>query len=142
MTQRMISAVTSLSGPQPGQSHRSSGNFSTENTESSATTLLFKVATYNPDWQAIHFDVVRDVSGGSDHTIYSNVYDGQHVSIESHRTLYISNPKGTNSDFTVECYQVSYNYYGGTSRIANGFCFAISDSLKRSGIASVSVDGS
>ena len=108
MTQRMLSAVTSLSGPQSGQKSRSSGNFSTENTESSATTLLFKVATYNPDWQAIHFDVEQDVSGGSDKTIYSDVYDGQHVAIRSHRNLYISNPKGTNSDFTVECYQVSY----------------------------------
>ena len=108
MTQRMLSAVTSLSRPQPGQDHRSSGNFSTQNTESSATTVVFKVATYNPDWQAIHFDVKEDKSGGSDHTIYSNVYDGHHASIESYRSLYISDPQGTNSDFTVECYQVSY----------------------------------
>ena len=121
MTQRLLAAVTSLPGPQPHQHHRSSGNFSTESAESSATTLLFKVAHSNPDWQAIHFDVEQDVSGGLDRTIYSNVYDGQHVPVERYRNLYISNPKGTNSDFTVEVYQVNYNYYGGTSRIASDF---------------------
>ena len=108
MTQRLLSAVTSLSHPQDGQDSRSSGNFTTENTVSSATTLLFKVATNNPDWQAIHFNVKRDISSAADSTIYSSVYDGQHVSIETYRSLYIADPQGTNADFTVEVYQVSY----------------------------------
>ena len=108
MTQRLLSAVTSLSHPQDGQGHRSSGNFTTENTASEVTTLVFKVATYNPDWQNIHFDVWQDISSASDDLIYSNVYDGNRVPVVSRRQLFISDPQGTNSDFTVEVYQVSY----------------------------------
>ena len=105
-SQQLIAAVRSDPGPQPGQSHRSSGNFSTDNAASSATSFLFKIDQSNPKWESIHFDVMQDVSGGTDPVIYTDVYDGNRESVVRQRSLYIANPAGADSDFTVEVYQV------------------------------------
>ena len=107
----LIAAVLSLPQPQPGQKHRSSGNFSTDSAAANATSLRFKIDRSNPNWASIHFDVMRDKSGGtsSDPTIYTDVYDGNREPIDRDRNLYIANPKGADANFLVEVYQVRCN---------------------------------
>ncbi len=104
--EQLIAAVQSDPHPQPGQEHRSSGNFSTDNAASSATSFVFKVDKSNPKWNSIHFDVMQDVSGGTDPVIYTNVFDGNRETVVRERSLYIANPEGADADFTVEVYQV------------------------------------
>ncbi|WP_308201666.1 hypothetical protein [Priestia endophytica] len=65
-----IAAVTSLSTPQEGQKNRSSGNFSVENLPAGTYALKFVVEGTN---SGTHFNVMKDVSGGTDPTIWSNV---------------------------------------------------------------------
>ena len=104
----LIAAVQSEPQPQKGQKHRSSGDFSTDNADSSATGLLFKINKSNPKWNSIHFDVKEDKSGGKDPVIYTDVYSGNREPVVRERTLYIADPEGADTDFTVEVYQVRW----------------------------------
>ncbi|MCY8233496.1 DeoR family transcriptional regulator [Priestia endophytica] len=96
-----IAAVTSLSTPQEGQKNRSSGNFSVENLPAGTYALKFVVEGGN---SGTHFNVMKDVSGGTDPTIWSNVYSGNTTDVQTDRSFYIANPSGTNSNFTVKVY--------------------------------------
>lgn len=96
-----IAAVTSLSTPQEGQKNRSSGNFSVENLPAGTYALKFVVEGAN---SGTHFNVMKDVSGGTDSTIWSNVYSGNTTDVQTDRSFYIANPSGTNSNFTVKVY--------------------------------------
>ncbi|RAS71626.1 hypothetical protein A4U60_26235 [Priestia endophytica] len=96
-----IAAVTSLSTPQEGQKNRSSGNFSVENLPAGTYALKFVVEGAN---SGTHFNVMKDVSGGTDPTIWSNVYSGNTTDVQTDRSFYIANPSGTNSNFTVKVY--------------------------------------
>ncbi|WP_420892563.1 DeoR family transcriptional regulator [Priestia filamentosa] len=96
-----IAAVTSLSTPQEGQKNRSSGNFSVENLPAGTYALKFVVEGAN---SGTHFNVMKDVSGGTDPTIWSNVYSGNTTNVQTDRSFYIANPSGTNSNFTVKVY--------------------------------------
>jgi hypothetical protein len=96
-----IAAVTSLSTPQEGQKNRSSGNFSVENLPAGTYALKFVVEGTN---SGTHFNVMKDVSGGTDPTIWSNVYSGNTTDVQTDRSFYIANPSGTNSNFTVKVY--------------------------------------
>ena len=105
----LIADVLSLPHPQKGQKHRSSGNFSTDDAAANATSLRFKIDRSNPNWASIHFDVKRDRSGGTDPTIYKDVYDGNKEPVERERDLYISDPEGADANFLVQVYQVRCN---------------------------------
>ena len=96
-----IAAVPSLSTPQEGQKNRSSGNFSVENLPAGTYALKFVVEGAN---SGTHFNVMKDVSGGTDPTIWSNVYSGNTTDVQTDRSFYIANPSGTNSNFTVKVY--------------------------------------
>ncbi|WP_411205876.1 DeoR family transcriptional regulator [Priestia filamentosa] len=96
-----IASVTSLSTPQEGQKNRSSGNFSIENLPAGTYALKFVVDGAN---SSTHFNVMKDVSGGTDPTIWSNVYSGNTTDVQTDRSFYIANPSGTNSNFTVKVY--------------------------------------
>ncbi|MFC9601301.1 DeoR family transcriptional regulator [Peribacillus butanolivorans] len=96
-----IAAVTSLPNPQEGQNNRSSGNFSVENLPEGTYALKFVVEGANP---GTHFNVMKDVSGGIDPTIWSNVYSGNTTGVQTDRSFYIANPSGTDSNFIVKVY--------------------------------------
>lgn len=95
---RLIATVTSEARPQGGQKNRSSGNFSVESLPS---------GTYALRWTAppgVYFNVMRDVSGGKDPVVFSNISDGTTTSPTTSRSYYIANPSGAYSDFNVSVY--------------------------------------
>jgi hypothetical protein len=96
-----IASVTSLPTPQPGQKNRSSGNFSVENLPPGTYALKFVVEGGNP---GTHFNVMKDVSGGIDPTIWTDVYSGNTTSVQTDRSFYIANPSGADSNFIVKVY--------------------------------------
>ncbi|MFD2573189.1 hypothetical protein ACFSUS_21280 [Spirosoma soli] len=104
MAQTLLATVVSDPQPQPGQKHRSSGNFSTDSMPSGTKYVSFQVInTANPD--IIHFDVMQDVSMGIDPTRYSDAYNGfQSNYTDPHRSLYIANPRNASGNFTVQVY--------------------------------------
>ena len=102
----LLSAVVSLSAPQHGNQHRSSGNFSTDNADKGAKRFIIKV-TDNPNAESISFDVKEQKEGEKDPTIWKDVYSGNKVPVERKRDLYIANPKGAaDPDFRVELFEV------------------------------------
>jgi len=105
MSQQLIAAALSQPRPLDGQTSRSGYNFSTELASPDATHFVIRLSEYN-NQPGIHFDVVKDVSGGRDEIIYEDVYSGNTVPVERITPLYISVPKGADSNFTVEFYQV------------------------------------
>lgn len=109
MGQTLLATVTSSPKPQPGQTHRSSGNFSTDSMPSNAKYVLFTVQpSGGDDPNAIHFDVMQDKSAAHDPTRYSNMYNNAQGSyVEPQRSLYIANPTGATADFTVSVYAVT-----------------------------------
>lgn len=107
MAQQLIASITSDPRPQSGQKHRSSGNFSTEGAPSGTHNIQWTIAMSDgssPD--GITFDVMKDVSGGTDPTIWSGVRNGSQTSYSSYRSVYIANPSGASKSFTVLAYAV------------------------------------
>jgi hypothetical protein len=99
-----IVEITSLGKPQPGQKHRSSGNFSTQGVPGGFSKFYWEVSgTQQPD--SVKFDVKRDKSGGTDPVIYPNLKNKSVTDIQQIRSLYIADPKGSyGGDFRVTVY--------------------------------------
>ncbi|MBL0385134.1 DeoR family transcriptional regulator [Tumebacillus sp. ITR2] len=105
---QLVAAVTSSPHPQAGQSHRSSGNFSYQNLPPGTTSLLWEIDQSNPEWQSISFDVMQDVSGGSDPVIFNSLMSGNRTDLDgSGRSLYIANPAHATESFTVQVYALT-----------------------------------
>ncbi|WP_010244139.1 hypothetical protein [Acetivibrio cellulolyticus] len=108
MSNVLLATVVSEPQPQSGQSHRSSGNFSTDSMPDGTKYFLFKVINHpNPD--PIRFDVMQDKSAAKDPTWYKDVYNNKQedTHIDKCRNLYIANPENADSkQFTVEVYAV------------------------------------
>jgi hypothetical protein len=86
-------SITSEPTPQAGQKHRSSDNFSTGGCGSVSIR-----------WSApggITFDVMKDVSGGTDPVIHAGLTNGSITSNDQARSLYIANPRNATGDFLV-----------------------------------------
>jgi hypothetical protein len=97
-----IASITSDSKPQQGQSHRSSGDFSTEDVPGGFSKFYWEISGVTvPD--GISFDVKKD-KVGRDHTPFENLTNGSITEIEQDRQLYIANPKGASSSFLVTVY--------------------------------------
>ncbi|NEW09881.1 phosphatidylinositol-specific phospholipase C domain-containing protein [Paenibacillus sp. SYP-B3998] len=101
-TEKLEAQIDSLYRPQPGQSNRSSGNFSLEHL---ATGTRVQLWIEGAGASALNFKVMRDVSGGSDPTTWSNVKHGSIVTIPSgtvanKKNLYIANPGGYSANGT------------------------------------------
>lgn len=107
VTLTQIASVTSGGTPQPGQSHRSSGNFSTEQLPAGTTGLQWEVSgTENPG--AVTFDVMEDKTAAIDPTIFAGVKSGKQTEIYSARRLYIANPAGSQGgNFVVTVYAIT-----------------------------------
>ena len=101
-------SVISEPKPQSGQTHRSSGDFSTDIMPDNTVAWKWVVKNHpNPD--AIRFNVKQDVVG-HDPTWFKDVYNGMQINtnIKKERKLYIADPSHAGeSNFTVEVYAVT-----------------------------------
>lgn len=102
-----VASVRSDGAPQPGQQHRSSGNFSTDDSPSGLNRFEWQVSeTEAPD--AVRFDVMEDKSLQTDPVIFTNLTNGAQTDVKQARRLYIANPTGSNGgSFLVTVYAVS-----------------------------------
>jgi hypothetical protein len=107
MAEKEIASITAAPGPQPGQKHRSSGDFPTDSAPPGTTSLRFSVSN-TPYAADVRFEVWRDVSAGRDKTIWKDLKDGSIESYESYRQLYIVSDKDTTHDhtYTVTVYAI------------------------------------
>lgn len=99
-----LASVDSYPGPQPGQKHRSSGNFSTEDAPSGTTDLFWEI-TNNSNAGSIKFNVKKDKSAATDPTEFKDVGNATTTKYISERRLYIADPEGAgDSAFVVVVY--------------------------------------
>lgn len=89
---RICTCISSEAQPQQGQDNRSSGNFSTQGC---TTTLKWSAP------RGVRFKVMRDVSGGTDPVIFTNVGNNTQTRNPKQRSLYIANPVGARQGFRV-----------------------------------------
>ena len=98
-------SIISQPSPQSGQKNRSSGNFSLGSIQNQQVRVILRDANGREAY--ISFRVMYDKSADTDPTIWSNVRNGSIVTVPSGASsgnLYIANPNGANSNFTVEFY--------------------------------------
>ncbi|QIW21385.1 DeoR family transcriptional regulator [Bacillus thuringiensis] len=105
MAEQLIATVLSQSAPLAGQKNRSSGNFSTEFFPP-GTQYLKWVITGGGDPNIISFNVMKDVSAGTDPVVFHDVLSGNRTSVVSARSLYIANPKNALDPFNVSVYAI------------------------------------
>lgn len=102
-----VGSVISSPTPQPGQSNRSSGNFSLQEVPDGVQTLIWEL-TNNPNVSGISFNVMEDNSWGIDPTIFKDLHNASSSGVNRARSLYIANPNGAGTqDFTVTIYAVT-----------------------------------
>lgn len=94
-------SIVSEKQPLPGQSNRSSGNFKLADTGGKKVRVVIKNA--NRQEANIKFKVKRDKSMDTDPDIWTNVGNGT-ILDPVYYDLYIANPSGATSNFTVEFY--------------------------------------
>lgn len=109
MATTLMACVVFDPASQPGQEHRSSGNFSTDSMPDGTTAFKWEIKN-RPGPSSVRFDVKQDVGRGKDHTWFTDVTNDEETQnrLERCRSLYVANPQGAGSaDFTVEVYAVS-----------------------------------
>lgn len=107
-TKVLIASVTSSPTPQAGQSSRSSGDFSTATLPANTINFQWEISSSgNDNPNSISFIVARDVSGGSDPTIFSGVVNGKYTDVYECGTLYIAKPNGATANFVVSVYAIT-----------------------------------
>ncbi|XLP25901.1 hypothetical protein ACFMB7_33180 (plasmid) [Bacillus toyonensis] len=108
MAEVLVVSEISLPGPLPGQSGRSSDNFDLDQTPSNAQSFRFEVeSSLRPeDIPNIRFDIVDDISSGSDKTLYSGVHNGYVGSVRRDYGVYIVYKSGTSKPFKVKIYAI------------------------------------
>lgn len=85
--------------------NRSRGNFSTESFPSGTKYLKWEIeGGGDPDF--ISFNVMKDVSAGTDHIVFHDVLSGNRTSVISARSLYIANPKNASEPFKASVYAI------------------------------------
>lgn len=97
--------VDSSNGPNPGQEHRSSGNFSTTGIPGNCKVKIMVYYNYGTPQQSeaptISFDIKEDRSGLSDPIVQSGAKSGGEYDISQRANLYIADPKNATNRFTV-----------------------------------------
>jgi len=91
-------SVRSEKGPQKGQKHRSSDNFSTKGLKTDNGSPSYMVVSC-PD--NVSFKVNIDIKGGSDDEWAKDVYNGAILPYRSEDKFYIADPSGASSSFDV-----------------------------------------
>ncbi|PEO61499.1 DeoR family transcriptional regulator [Bacillus toyonensis] len=103
--QQLVAAVLSQPRPLDGQKNRSSGNFSTESLPSGTKYLKWEIeGGGDPDF--VSFNVMQDVSAGTDPVHFKGVLSGNRTAVVSKRSLYIANPGDASEPFTVKVYAI------------------------------------
>ena len=91
-----VGQVTSQGSPQDGQKNRSSNNFPSFSIPSGTSNLQWNVSLQGSgEVTQLRFNVMQDVSGGSDPTLLSDMSAGETApvgSFESGGSYYIANP--------------------------------------------------
>ncbi|MBH5318808.1 DeoR family transcriptional regulator [Paenibacillus sp. GSMTC-2017] len=105
-TRELVASIRSEKAPLSGQKNRSSGNFSTEVLPTGTKRLLWEVEGGGVDPYDITFNVMRDVSAGTDPVELEGVITGNASRVVSARSLYIANPSGAQSSFVVKVYAI------------------------------------
>lgn len=94
-----LSIVTSRHTKQPGQSHRSSGNTSTEEAPGGVSGIYWEVLGQDP--YNTRFNIKHDKTGGKDKVIFGDVHGGETTEYKPFRRLYVADPSGTSQPFAV-----------------------------------------
>jgi hypothetical protein len=109
MATTLMATVVSDPEPQPGQKHRSSGNFSTESMPENPIRWKW-VVTGHPNCDAICFNVKHDIKAAIDTVWFKDVYNGKQTknNMKKEGSLYISDPSNANGQkFNVSVYAVT-----------------------------------
>ncbi len=101
-------SVHSEKGPQSGQKHRSSNNFSTKGLDTDDTPPHYMLVSCPGN---ITFKVNIDVKGGSDKEWAKEVYNGAILPYRSEDKFYIADPSGATSSFDVKFTAISPEIY-------------------------------
>ncbi|MFS1514338.1 hypothetical protein VQL36_18200 [Chengkuizengella sp. SCS-71B] len=102
----LIASTTSNGGPQPGQKHRSSNNFSTVNIPPGTEKLYWEIVN-NSNADSISFRVKEDVPVWTDPIIFNSLKNGSYTGVVKNDSLYIADPSSTGGNsFTVNVYAV------------------------------------
>ncbi|RGP45267.1 hypothetical protein BTW32_26135 [Bacillus thuringiensis] len=104
----LVASISSNPSPSPGQKNRSSQNFSIDNLPAGTKGLKWVVEPTTPDSASnIRFKIMRDVSGGTDPVVWSDLFNQKTTGIQTSSKFYVSNPQGASKNFTVKVYAIS-----------------------------------
>ena len=101
-----IAEISSDWQPLPGETERSSGNFSLLAVPQGTTQLCWEVQS--PNSASVRFDVQRDRALESDPVVYAGVVDGSLTPATPSPDVYIANPTAAEAQgFTIAVYAVA-----------------------------------
>ncbi|OUB84415.1 phosphatidylinositol phosphodiesterase [Bacillus thuringiensis serovar medellin] len=104
----LISQISSESNPLSGQKNRSSQNFNITNLPTGTNGLKWVIEPTGTDnASAISFNVMVDVSLGTDSVRWKNLSNGSKTEAYTNAKYYIANPTGATSKFTVKIYAIT-----------------------------------
>ncbi|WP_214481846.1 phosphatidylinositol-specific phospholipase C domain-containing protein [Bacillus sp. SM2101] len=102
----LIGTISSEGGPQSGQKHRSSNNFTTTNIPAGTKQLYWEIVG-NANAQSISFSVKEDVAIWTDPIVFNSLKNGSYTEVVKNDSLYIADPLSTSGQsFTVNIYAV------------------------------------
>ncbi|MGW6151099.1 phosphatidylinositol-specific phospholipase C [Bacillus mycoides] len=104
----LISQISSESKPLSGQKNRSSQNFSINNLPTGTKGLKWVIEpTEKDNASTISFNVMIDVSLGTDSVRWGNISNGSKTEAYTNSKYYIANPSGATNKFTVKIYAIT-----------------------------------
>ncbi|EJS46899.1 hypothetical protein ICG_05489 [Bacillus cereus BAG1X1-3] len=104
----LISQISSESKPLSGQKNRSSQNFSINNLPTGTKGLKWVIEpTEKDNASTISFNVMIDVSLGTDSVRWGNISNGSRTEAYTNSKYYIANPSGATNKFTVKIYAIT-----------------------------------
>ncbi|MEI5906978.1 phosphatidylinositol-specific phospholipase C domain-containing protein [Bacillus spongiae] len=102
----LVATISSEGGPQSGQKHRSSNNFTTVNVPANTEKLYWEISG-NTNADAISFSVKEDVAIWTDPIVFNSLKSGSYTSVKKNDSFYIADPRNTGGkSFTVKIYAV------------------------------------
>lgn len=108
MSKQLLVSIQSDPAPQPGQKNRSSDNFQFKSLPQGDLEIDL---SGNPNAGNISFNIMKDVSLGSDPVILKSVHNGQQAPAKTFKTktdYYIASPQQTGGqDFVVEFFALT-----------------------------------
>ncbi|WP_089941601.1 hypothetical protein [Candidatus Entotheonella palauensis] len=108
MAESLLCGIRSDDRPQSGQDNRSSGDFTTQEAPSGTNMLRWTVEdSRGATLSGVTFNVMVDVSGGSDRTLYADVTNGSTTPYMAERQVYIANPGSIRERFFVSAFAIT-----------------------------------